>query len=913
MMWHIQISAILLILAFIAPGNSLDSSCNKIKIDPETVRYQKLKLYNDGQNNLNYVKQIQIGEFTTNINSKSISENLEKYLPEEHSVYLLIAFEETLSDSISADDYQTLVNSNVIQILDNGNLVIMKDKQVSLENDETSLGSSSSDATEEITTLDFFLHSNKQDDILKAENIAEISLYFFSEDGQENCDFNINVPPKFSLTLEEQEETKEGITGKVVLEAEWSNGQSKKYHLNSQITPQLQRRICHSFGYHKAKKIANNEKQSGLFDLDQGNCLTIFRFYLNSDLHGYRQWYMRNVDRLVGDRREDRNNFCLNEKKRTVLYLECSHKLTSYKSYALFSNSCNGQSNCPLGYYPKDDICVPKTCHCSHGIPVESNFEYIRDSCGLIYTTQHDLEELAIGQLIDSENEEFKDASDMADDLNGLDDDFSDFDRDGSRRNSRMKGGTKISKTDMPFQAYLYRKNEIGSTPHCSSAILNPRFVITAAHCCFNGNRVLGVIYVTDTFLPGTPKIHDSYIHSGGSKAEDLIDISKSRNDIALIRIQTTKEVGANTLRFSKTIRPICLSDHDDLAEVEMYVTGKPVDDSEQDLHILEMKELDMSECDTQSEKNSEGERGTKEENVDPYKDLGLICAGHESKECKTTTKGDSGGPLMTKKLHLIDGGSKFVYRWELVGIVSAGADTDCVDKNDSNPDTDRKPFSLFTSVAKHALWISQVIRQDNYQGGRFCAYDDTVDCATCDEGYSLQGKSCVENFSINRLNSLSNFFDDNYCSDNCVNFMTSKKKCKYNVCKCTNGEANRRCLKPRKQDGMLESCNPDKCNNQYQYNKSTGACEKVNIDITDLDSITSYLAKDCSEEHSKEVASDDWCGRLSVLDPNIINYNATMDLIRSDYLNSFVHRSLSKLRIRTRSDPTLFIQSSFQ
>ena len=55
-------------------------------------------------------------------------------------------------------------------------------------------------------------------------------------------------------------------------------------------------------------------------------------------------------------------------------------------------------------------------------------------------------------------------------------------------------------------------------------------------------------------------------------------------------------------------------------------------------------------------------------------------------------------------------------------------------------------------------------------------------------------------------------------------------------------------------------------------------------VDITDLDSINSYLAKDCSEEHSKEVASDNWCGRLSVLDPTIINYYTTMGLIISDY-----------------------------
>ena len=836
------------------------NSCVKIKINPETVGFQKLKLYNSGKNDLNFVKQIEIGDYTKNLHSESI--NLSKYKFTNYLTYLVLDFKE--DSAVSATDYQTLVDSNVVHILGGHRLVIqITDKKIS--NSIENILKNQDVQKNRDATLQYYLQGNTEDDKINPYSVASITLYLFTEETKGNCDLELNVAPRFTMRLKNHEETDDGIIGILVLDSEWANGNIKTYYFDNKITQNLQTSVCQSLGYTRASMVRGGKKEKSMFDLGDKVCRKLFNYYLHDTLEPFRELYGK---QQYSDR--ERENFCLNtsNKPKTVLNLKCSHRIGTYKSYARQSTSCTGLGNCPLGYYPKDDICVPKICHCSKGQPVESNYEYIKDFCGLTFNhrTPDDWMSQNI-DVVDEEEEVLIGENDTVINLNY---------NSSSSRGTRMNGGSEISRLNMPFQAFLYPKNEEGHASHCSSAILNPRFLVTAAHCCFYGGRSLSKIYVTEKFLPGVPRIHEGYVHSqSGEDDSKLGGISVSRNDIALIEMESTTEIDANTLGFTKSQRPICLSDETDLEEFQLVVTGKSLEG--QNLHILEMEELDMSECDANHAKD------------DTVEDNGLICARNENNGCKTTTKGDSGGPLMLKKLHSI--GDELIYRWELVGIVSSAADTDCV-KNNKDPTNDRKPFTLFTSITKHMDWILNKIRQENHRG-RFCAYDNTIDCLNCNQGYSLQNKNCVENFSISRLNSMTEFFDGYYCSDNCVDFMgCRRRRVRYNKCTCTNGEPLKRCLKLHMYDGdRTETCDPEKCKIGYKYNSYNGECMPVNLNLGNLITISTYLAKNCDADKINEVVGDEWCRRLigypfnqCSLDVEVYYYDCIQKLCLKNY-----------------------------
>ena len=747
------------------------------------------------------------------------------------STNLIIQFNDEMSlQSMEPKNFQTLFSSQAVQINpDKQELIIIISRELS------TLASESGSPVLDPDAIYFYVTSNV--DTINESNIDRVTFYIYEESKRDTCNLDIAMPPdlKLDFTGDTFEYVDNGVKGQVRISVGWNNGYNKELSLEfEKVEHGLATRLCNAMGYMQSKKIKSNIRSNqGFFDIDDEPCRNLALFYADRKMYEYNRLYANRFKDI------EMTKFCEKKygknKKKNKLELECTNPMTTTISLAQFTNTCNGSNNCAFGYHYKDGLCVPNVCHCYKGNPAESDYNYLSNTCGLVF-------------------------SEKEDDNN-----------DAINLNSRMIGGSEITRTDMPFQAYLYITNDKDAVPHCSSAIINPKFVLTAAHCCYLKSRTLKKIYVTESFIPGTPIIHKHYKQP---TKDDFNDFGMTKYDIALVEIKSTQKIGAKNLRFSKTIRPICLSDEVPVAaESTVYATGRNKDNGK--FNVLEMEILDFNNCSSQSYLH---ERQYSD-------DLGFLCAtastGSSNKDqgCMTITKGDSGGPLMRKKVDFFE--NNLVERWELIGIVSAGLDCS-VDNN--------QPFTLFTNV-HHYLeeWIRGIIEQDN-QDGRFCAIDDTIDCYSCDEGYSLKGKSCIGDFNTDSLNSLTDFFDGNYCSDLCTEFMTCENdttaapnsnspsnglKVTYKECLCTNGMARKRCRKnlTGPESIQIENCHPEKCFNEYRYNEITGQCQYFGDNTMDFDFITSYLLQDCPEENKKQIIGDRYCGRLFLDHFNICTF----------------------------------------
>ncbi|XP_047491698.1 trypsin-1-like [Penaeus chinensis] len=213
---------------------------------------------------------------------------------------------------------------------------------------------------------------------------------------------------------------------------------------------------------------------------------------------------------------------------------------------------------------------------------------------------------------------------------------------------TRIVGGEEVQPAHKyPWQIGLKYKGGVGYW--CGGAVINDRYILTAAHCLFdsNGNQESAeglVVGVGDHLMSST---------SDDVAATELISVEKVilhsqynkqtfDNDIALLKL-------SKVLTFSTEVRPVCLPEDDSktYAGADGIASGWGTLSSGGS-QPNQLMEVTVPILDPSCWGQSVTER--------------MLCAGY-SEGGKDTCQGDSGGPLCVKE------SSKYVQ----VGIVSFG------------------------------------------------------------------------------------------------------------------------------------------------------------------------------------------------------------------------------------------------
>ncbi|XP_066995230.2 phenoloxidase-activating factor 3 [Anabrus simplex] len=258
----------------------------------------------------------------------------------------------------------------------------------------------------------------------------------------------------------------------------------------------------------------------------------------------------------------------------------------------------------------------------------------------------------------------------------------------------RILGGEIASPGQYPWSALLqYRSGRGRLSFECGGALINKRYVITAAHCLHK--RIIRDYTLVNVRLGelDTSKDEDCVENadSGDSKCADppqdfgierqimhpqYRGDPEGKNDIGLIRLNRD----APTTDY---IRPICLPIEESSSRTSgtnMIVSGWGITESGQkstQLRYVAVPNVDIEECSSQLNKNLDSTQ---------------LCAGGQ--RGKDSCKGDSGGPLI--EAGSINNDNRFVIK----GLVSFGPRV-CGSEN--------KP-GVYTRVSAFTDWILSTI-----------------------------------------------------------------------------------------------------------------------------------------------------------------------------------------------------------
>lgn len=236
---------------------------------------------------------------------------------------------------------------------------------------------------------------------------------------------------------------------------------------------------------------------------------------------------------------------------------------------------------------------------------------------------------------------------------------------------TRLIGGKQGKKGDSPWQALLLFEKKM----RCGGVLINPSWVLTAAHCVEDRGRYMVRLGEYDRrWMENTEQqiaVDQVISHKNYSKVD-------SNNDIALLHL--TKPAS-----FNKFVLPICLPSKE-LAEKELMVDGREMvvtgwgnqDETAMNrssvLNYIEIPVAPYNECKQAM-----------------HSDLSdsMICAGRLGDK-HDSCKGDSGGPMVTN----------FRDTWFLVGLVSWGEGCGRLDS-----------FGVYTKVSKFLEWIDEHLK----------------------------------------------------------------------------------------------------------------------------------------------------------------------------------------------------------
>ncbi|XP_025016329.1 serine proteinase stubble isoform X2 [Tetranychus urticae] len=242
-------------------------------------------------------------------------------------------------------------------------------------------------------------------------------------------------------------------------------------------------------------------------------------------------------------------------------------------------------------------------------------------------------------------------------------------------RNSKIVGGANARFGEVPWQAAVVKRQYFNQKISCGGALINNKWVVTAAHCVYKTPATNLRLRLGDYNLRGqTEKFtHEEFGVKRKVVNEDY-NPATYQNDIALLEL-------SHEVEFKQHIIPVCLPAKGENFTGSMATVtgwGRTTYGVPASLGVLQKVDVEIIDSNTcQQWMKSVGRRETIYSN--------MLCAGYKEGG-KDSCQGDSGSPLTFKS----DGKSV------LIGLVSWGVG--CARPNLPG---------VYTRVSEYVDWIS--------------------------------------------------------------------------------------------------------------------------------------------------------------------------------------------------------------